>query len=464
MSLEPAAGSDALSHALDRAAGSRSVPGNQVIHLVDGPAIFEAALAAIAAARHWIHFDNYIIRADRTGRRFAELLGARARAGVRVRLIADWLGCAGTPRAFWDALRRDGVTIRFFGPLRIMDLGANLVRDHRKIVLADGVRAITGGFCIADEWAGNPARGRQPWRESGVDIRGPVVPMIDLAFAQLWRRLGEPLPPEESAADVAAVGDSMVRPIAGVPGWDRAYRSMDLILAASTERFWVTDAYFVAPRRLYHALIDAARDGVDVRLLVPGSSDLPWVRNLTRIGYRRLLRGGVRIFEWAGPMLHAKTAVADGLWARIGSSNLNPSSLYGNWELDVLVEDAEFASDLEAQFRRDLDRSAEVRLRPLLPVGMVRPMALSIRRTGERPAVHHPGLRERRRRTLVLVRTLVGGARLATFGPLAMTFLLIAALFLLLPRAMALAFGVLFLWIAVAAGVHALRRGGGGPA
>ena len=153
--------------------------------------------------------------------------------------------------------------------------------------------------------------------------------------------------------------------IGGEPGRERAFRVIELLAAGSIERLWITDAYLVAPPRLFQALRDAARDGVDVRLLVPGSSDLPLVRNLSRIGYRELLRSGVRIYEWDGPMLHAKTIVADGRWVRVGSSNLNPSSLIGNYELDVLIEDPALAEAMERQFRLDIARSREVRRRPL---------------------------------------------------------------------------------------------------
>jgi cardiolipin synthase len=131
--------------------------------------------------------------------------------------------------------------------------------------------------------------------------------------------------------------------ISGEPGRERAYRVIELLAAGSVERLWITDAYLVAPPRLFQALRDSARDGVDVRLLMPGSSDLPLIRNLSRIGYRDLLRSGVRIYEWNGPMLHAKSIVCDDRWVRIGSSNLNPSSLLGNYELDVLIEDASLA-------------------------------------------------------------------------------------------------------------------------
>src|SRR5262249_61536662 len=148
---------------------------------------------------------------------------------------------------------------------------------------------------------------------------------------------------EDAGGGVTPQGDGGVGVISGEPGRERTYRVIELLAAGSISRLWITDAYLVAPPRLFQALRDAAKDGVDVRLLVPGSSDLPLVRNLSRIGYRELLRSGVRIYEWDGPMLHAKTIVPDGRWSRVGSSNLNPSSLVGNWEVDVLVEDTALA-------------------------------------------------------------------------------------------------------------------------
>ena len=164
--------------------------------------------------------------------------------------------------------------------------------------------------------------------------------MLDQAFARTWAVAGRAAARRGAGGPGRRrEGDGEVRVITGEPGRERAFRVIELLAAGSVERLWITDAYLVAPPRLFQALRDAARDGVDVRLLVPGSSDLPLIRNLSRIGYRDLLRSGVRIYEWDGPMLHAKTIVADGRWVRIGSSNLNPSSLIGNYELDVLIED-----------------------------------------------------------------------------------------------------------------------------
>src|SRR2546427_125139 len=193
---------------------------------------------------------------------------------------------------------------------------------------------------------------------------------LDAAAAGLGRRAGEPLPPDELEADPAECGSSTARVVSGVPGRARMYRAVQLLAASATDRLWITDAYLIAPPPLYASLLDAARAGVDVRLLVPGTSDLPVLRDSTRIGYRDLLRAGARIFEWQGPMLHAKTLLADQRWARVGSSNLNVSSLLGNYELDLLADCEELTAELAHQFLRDLAHSREIVVRPrrrLLP-------------------------------------------------------------------------------------------------
>ncbi|MGE0439748.1 MAG: phosphatidylserine/phosphatidylglycerophosphate/cardiolipin synthase family protein [Gemmatimonadales bacterium] len=452
---------DAVERAIDRAAGSRPIPGNRVELLFDGPAAFEQMLDLLARAERWIHFDNYIFRDDRTGRRFAEALMARAQAGVRVRLSVDWLGSYGTRRRLWRDLVHAGVAVHRFNRPALFDLPSVLSRNHRKLVVADGCRAVLGGICIGDEWAGDPVAGRLPWRDTAVLVEGPAAGALDRAFATTWAESGEALPPDELAGDVPAAGTASVRVLAGEPARERAYRVSELLLASAGQRVWVTDAYLVAPRRLFRYLLDAAAEGVDVRLLVPGSSDIALVRNLTRIGYRDLLAAGVRIFEWAGPMLHAKTVVADGRWVRIGSSNLNHSSLVANYELDVLVEDEELGARMEAQYRRDLDESAEVSTRPSRMPARLRqalPPVLRIQAPETSVARHRQGLRERRGRSVLAVRTLVAGARVAVFGPLAAGLAAIGVLFFILPRAMGLIFGIACIWLAAVAGAEALRR------
>jgi len=350
--------------AINRAAGGRPVPGNQVHLLIDGPKTYQAMLEVIAQASRWVHFENYIIRSDAAGWRFAEMLATRAREGVQVRVLYDWLGSFTTSRGFWSYLRKAGVEVRAFHPPQLVDAVTNISRNHRKLVVADGSRAVLGGLCIGCEWTGESHAGGQPWRDTAVEIQGPAAAVLDQSFASVWEMAGVKVPPGQAAGVVDPKGGGDVRVISGEPGRERAYRVIELLAAGSVERLWITDAYLVAPPRLFQALRDCARDGVDVRLLVPGSSDLPIIRNLSRIGYRDLLHSGVRIYEWDGPMLHAKTIVCDDRWVRIGSSNLNPSSLLSNYELDVLIEDAGLADAMEAQFRRDIARSREVASRP----------------------------------------------------------------------------------------------------
>lgn len=445
-----------LERAADRAAGSPAVPGNRVTVRIDGPATYDGMLAMIAAARRRIHLENYIIRDDTTGRRFAEALLARAADGVRVRVLHDWIGCIGTPTAFWERLRRGGVEVRVFGRPRLDDPLLLAVRDHRKVLVVDGERGSAGGLCIGDEWLGHPVRGRQPWRDTALEVEGPAARALDAAFLQAWAAAGGLAPSaDEVPGDVAQAGNVAVRVIATEPGRERAGRVLDLLLGVAAERIWITEAYFAVAPRLYQALADAARAGVDVRLLVPGASDIPSVRNLARAGYRGLLRAGVRIWEWQGPMLHAKAVVVDGHWLRVGSSNLNPSSLLANWELDLFIDDHGLGQTAEHQFLFDLAHASEVVLQPRRLRGV--PERLD-RKAPVEPleAPHLPGFRERRRRAFVEASIVVQGARAAVFGPLAMLLLVLSVLFFLIPVPSALATAVASLLVGLALAVRAL--------
>jgi cardiolipin synthase len=450
-----------VTSAINRAAGGRPIPGNDVRLLIDGPDAYRAMLDAIAGATRWIHFENYIIRSDGAGRRFAEALAARAREGVHVRVLYDGLGSFATKRAYWGSLRKAGVEVRPFRPLSPVDLASNFSRNHRKLVVADGSRAVMGGLCIGCEWTGEDHEGGLPWRDTAVEISGPAAAVLDQAFGRTWALAGGTLPEGDVAGRVTPQGEAEVRVISGEPGRERAYRVIELLAAGSISRLWITDAYLVAPPRLFQALRDAARDGVDVRLLVPGTSDLPLVRNLSRIGYRDLLRSGVRIFEWDGPMLHAKSIVADGRWTRVGSSNLNPSSLLGNWELDVLIEDATLADAMERQFRLDVARSREVvrrQVRGPHRISAALPTVLRREDPEVAPTAHRPSSRERRRRAALAVRALISNARRSIFLPLSFGLVLLGALFFALPTISAYVFGALCGWLALSAWREAFRR------
>lgn len=457
----PASAEQSVACAINRAAGGRPVPGNQVELLIDGPDTYRRMLDLIARASRWIHFENYIIRSDAAGWRFAELLAERARAGVHVRVLYDAIGSFNTARKFWRYLRDARVEVRPFSPIKPVDLVRNFARNHRKLVVADGSCAVIGGLCIGCEWTGEGFAGGQPWRDTAVEIGGPAAAVLDQAFARTWEVAGGRLSPDDVAGRVTPLGDAEVRVIGGEPGRERTFRVIELLAAGSIHRLWITDAYLMAPPRLFQALRDAARDGVDVRLLVPGSSDLPLIRNLSRIGYRDLLRSGVRIFEWDGPMLHAKSLVADTCWVRVGSSNLNPSSLLGNYELDVLVEDPALGEAMERQFRLDIARSREVTGRPVRGprrLSASLPTALSREKPDVETARYRRSPREARRRAALVLRVLAGNARRSVFLPISAVFVSLGFLFFALPQATSYVFGVLCAWFAIGAGREAFRR------
>jgi cardiolipin synthase len=349
--------------AFSRAAGAPLVEGNRVRLLSDARENYPAWHAAIGAALRHIHFENYIFHDDAVGCEFAEALIRKAREGVRVRLIYDWLGAFGkASRRFWNELRAGGVEVRCYNPPRLDSPLGWLSRDHRKMLAVDGEIGFVTGLCVGRMWQGIPEKNIEPWRDAGVEVRGPAVADIEQAFAQVWAMLGEPLPAGEivSREQLAPAGAMSLRVVASVPATAGMFRLDQLVAALATRRLWLSDAYYAGITAYMQALRAAAADGVDVRLLVPNSTDIPLLKPLSRTGYRPLLEAGVRVFEWNGTMLHAKTAVADGNWARVGSTNLNIASWLGNCELDVVVEDETFGAQMEAAYLRDLDNATEI--------------------------------------------------------------------------------------------------------
>lgn len=346
--------------AMARATGSPRLEGNRIGLQFEGPSTFDRWIEAIDAAERFVHFENYILRDDRIGRVFRDALVAKARQGIPVRLVYDWMGCWATPRRYWKTFREAGVQVRAFNRPNVRDPLGVLQRDHRKLVCVDGTVAFVGGFCVGQEWAGSADQ--PPWRDTGVEIRGPAAAAATRAFGRVWAEIGDPMPLDLDIdpSGVPAVGRTPVWLIEGEPNRTRVFRTLSLVAAHAQRRLWITDPYFVAPRPVSEALAAAAAGGVDVRILVPAHNNWPWVGSLSRGGYRFLLEHGVRLFEWQGAMIHAKTSVADGIWCRVGSSNLNAASLLGNWEIDVGVLDPELAGQLEGLFLADLASSVEI--------------------------------------------------------------------------------------------------------
>jgi len=453
-------GSAGIARALDRVTGTRPIPGNALTLHTDSARALKAMLALIGEAERWVHFENYIIRDDATGSRFADALSERAREGVRVRVLYDALGSWSTSGAYWNRLRRAGAEVRAFNPFFHGRPFHLLRRDHRKLVVVDGDRAMVGGLCIGDAWAGDPSRGRQPWRDTMIGLRGPAAAGLDATFGRVWRRAGQPLPPDEFNGSPAEAGNTAVRVVEGVPDGARAWRAVGLFFTTAVERLWLTDAYLVAPATLFAGLVDAARDGVDVRILMPGSTDIAVVRALTRVGYRDLLNAGVRLFEWRGPMLHAKTLIADRQWVRVGSSNINVSSLLANYELDVVVDDEALATQMCEQFQRDTAASNEVVLvaRKLFP-----PRLTGAAATEPAPVHHQPSRYERTRSAMVTLRQVAGGLRRRLGWAAAALAAGMGVLLLLFPQVMSITLAIGAFWLAVVFAWYSLSRRGATP-
>jgi cardiolipin synthase len=437
--------------AFSRTAGAPLIGGNRVRLLEDGRENYPRWLDAIRAARGHVHFENYFLRDDRIGREFASAFADRARAGVRVRVIYDWIGgFRHASRRLWSRLRAAGVEVRAYNPPHVASPLGWVSRDHRKSLVVDDEVAFVSGLCVGDMWVGDPARGIAPWRDTGIEIRGPAVREIASAFHRMWAMTGDPVP-DAGIRGPATAGPVSLRVVATEPATAGILRLDQLVAALARQRLWLADAYYAGTIAYAEALRAAAKDGVDVRLLVPNATDIPVVRPLTRSGYRTLLEAGVRIFEWNGTMMHAKTAVADGRWARIGSTNLNAASWFGNCELDVVVEDAAFADEMERMYEGDLAHATEIVLdmrrrarapgEPRLPRGRIAGGARGTRRAtaGALRLGRAIGEAFMNRRVLGPVE-----ARLAALSGVALCA--VAAVLAIFPRALAYPAAALALW------------------
>jgi cardiolipin synthase len=360
-----------------RVAAADVSSGNQPTLLRDGAAAFDAMLAVMQHARYTLDFECYIFRGtDDVGQRFVQGLLAAAERGVRVRLLVDWIGGRDTPRRIWRTLRAGGVDVRIFSPPGFRAWLGLLPRDHRKVMVADGKVGITGGIGIGEEWRlGAVGPKRRPWRDTAVQLIGPAAEAMERAFDTMWLRavgLG-PTRREQrrmvraarnSWIDFADAPAALVGIVEGEPGRFRISRALEVQASAARERLWIATAYFIPAFGVVESLKGAARDGVDVRVLVPGRNDHAWVNSYAASYYPSLLQNGVRIWEWQGEMMHAKSTVMDGVITRIGSTDFNPLGAAINYELDAIIGDRAFGAEAEAMFLADLDNSREVTRQP----------------------------------------------------------------------------------------------------
>ncbi|HVE77328.1 MAG TPA: phospholipase D-like domain-containing protein [Gemmatimonadaceae bacterium] len=368
----PVEGRPSFARGLWRIAAADVSSGNRVRLLHDGPETFDEMIGLVEGAHESVMLESYIVRSDEVGERFAGPLVAAAQRGVRVRLLADWVGMRGTSREFFDRLRRGGVEVRIFNPPGMRPWLGLVPRDHRKLLVVDEAVGVTGGVGLGREWTtGVQKRRRQRWRDTAVRIEGPAAGDMTRAFEAMWRRASHPRERRSSHRLLARVAQrahldpalhepALVGIVEGEPGRLRVARALQIQAVSAERSIWIASAYFVPSYAEMEALIGAARDGVDVRILVPSRYDHPWISRLTRRHYRRLLHNGVRVWEWQGEMMHAKTSVVDGRYTRVGSTDFNPLGVAINFELDAVIEDRPLGAEAEAMFLEDLTRSVEI--------------------------------------------------------------------------------------------------------
>jgi cardiolipin synthase len=352
--------------------GSPVFAGNRVTLLNDGDATFQAMLTAIGSAKDHVNMETYIIDDDDVGRRFADLLIEKRAHGVTVNLIYDRLGSRRTPRSFFDRLKKGGVNIVEFNPLNPLRLPAHEVlyhRTHRKMLIVDGKSAFVGGVNIGSAYLRRRIPGEggaapsQLWRDTHLMVEGPAVTAFQELFFRTWTKQNAPLPGTgHYFPEVHETGDQMVQVVASTRGPESRICYMMYVSAIVHARRSVhlTQSYFAPDEQMMRALKDAARRGVDVKIVLPEYSDHGIVRHAGRWHYGELLDAGVKLYERSGVVLHAKTAVIDDSWSTICSTNLDLWSLVTNDEVNAVVIGPAFAEEMEASFQRDLLESKEL--------------------------------------------------------------------------------------------------------
>ena len=354
--------------------GTPLVAGNRAVLLEDGPATYRAMLAAISAAKDHINLETYIIEDDEMGRQFADLLLARQAAGVQVHLIYDSVGCIRTPREFFERLKEGGVQVLEFNPVNPLTAKKGWQvnnRDHRKLLLVDGRTAFIGGINISNVYSSGSSPTRSTpsspksggWRDTQIQIDGPVVAEFQKLFLATWEKQhGPPLAGKNYFPALSPRGNELVRSIGSSYDDPHSLIYLTLISAITNaeKSVHLTNAYFVPDPQILQALLDAARRGVDVTLILPALSDSNLVFHAGRSYYTELLVAGVKIYERGGGVLHSKTVVIDGVWSCIGSTNLDWRSFLHNDEVNAVILGPEFAQQMQAMFERDLAASTAI--------------------------------------------------------------------------------------------------------
>jgi len=345
--------------------GPPVVGGNRVEALQNGDEIFPSMLAAIRGARHTINFESYIYWSGDIGRSFADALAERAKAGVQVRVLLDWLGSQKIDDKLLREMRDAGVEIFLFHPLAWYDIARVNNRTHRKLLVVDGRIGFTGGVGVADKWQGH-GQDADHWRDSHYRAEGPVVAQMQATFIDNWTKVsGKVLHGPDYLPDVAPLADTRAQMFSSSP--DGGAESMQLmyllVIAAATRSIDLASAYFVPDDLTSDALVAAMKRGVRLRVVLPGPIiDTDLVRRASRSTWGPLLEAGAEIYEYQPTMYHCKVMIVDGLLVSVGSTNFDPRSFRLNDEANLNVYDRAFAARQEKVFEQDIARSRRVTL------------------------------------------------------------------------------------------------------
>jgi cardiolipin synthase len=356
--------------------GSPLVIGNKVVLLQDGPATYAAMFAAIGRAKDHVNVESYIVEDGEVGQKFADLLIERQSKGVQVNMIYDSAGAFGTTPAYFARLKAAGIKVLEFNPLNPLAARKTWApnnRDHRKLLVVDGRTAFLGGINISSVYStGSISRGgeapvdpKNGWRDTDIQIDGPVVAGFQKLFMQTWeKQKGPALAPRDYFPAVAPSGSEIVRAIGSTPDdpYSLIYLTLVSAITNAEKSVYITNAYFVPDPQLLKALLDAAARGVDVRIILPSHSDSMAVFYAGRSHFAELLEGGVKIYERKGALLHSKTAIVDGVWSCVGSSNLDWRSALDNDEINAVILGREFAQQMQAAYITDIAASQAIDL------------------------------------------------------------------------------------------------------
>ena len=356
--------------------GSPLIVGNKVTLLQDGPATYRAMFAAIRSARDHINVESYIIEDDEVGKQFADLLMERQAQGVQVNLIYDSVGAFDTPKRYFDQLTQAGIQVLEFNPMN--PLAAKIAwdinhRDHRKLLLVDGRTAFLGGINISSVYSSGSSFKRSKgsldttrgWRDTHIQIDGPVVAEFQKLFIETWtKQNGKTLAKRDYFPAISPQGKEIVRAIGSTPDdpYSLIYVTLISAITNAEKQVYIANAYFVPDPQLVKALLEAAGRGVDVRLILPSQSDSAFTFHAGRSYYSQLLEGGVKVFERTGALLHVKTAIVDGVWSCVGSSNLDWRSALDNEEINAVILGLGFAQQMQAVFEKDANASEKIDL------------------------------------------------------------------------------------------------------